>query len=319
MGINRESKHLLDNSEQNIGNSEIIFPQVGPGGPTVASGTTTPQTNPPRILQLNGPSQKGQTTSIAMTANRIVGDQNPTPGYPGPITGIIEFGNGGRSTKVEFDIPVGPFIGNVQAAAPASEPQDGGVIVTVPTGVLRAYARHDNLLISPTLNTLGNLPLALLQGATFIGPGGPIGLPVPPPNNYYPAEPVIAKAMAAYFSRHTSTVYKTLYLYQGALGGGGAVRITVSNAPAPAPLGAVYYCLPAFTRSVKVLRLPITTALTCQLSNGIYNIDEFAIAAGASAPVIPVIGGENIITIVSNTAAAADQVSFLALVCEIGI
>lgn len=319
MGISRDPKHLLDNAEQNVGNSAIIYPQVGPGGPTAASGTTIPQTNPPRILQLSGPSEKGQTTSIVMTASRIVGSQNPTPGYPGPITGILEFGNGGRSTKVEFDIPIGPFIGNVQAAATASEPQDGGVIVTVPTGVLRAYARYDNLLISPTLNTVGNLPLALLQTVSFIGPGGPIGLPIAPPNNYYPAEPVMAKAMAAYFSRHTSTVYKTLYLYQGALGGGGYARVTVSNAPAPAPLAAVYYCLPAFTRSVKVLRLPITTALTCQLSNGIYETDEFAVAAGVSSPVIPVIGGENVISIVSNTAAAGDQVSFLAIVCEIGI
>lgn len=318
MGFNREPTHLLDNAEQNVGNSAIINPQVGPNGPATGSGTTIPISNPPRVLQLSGPSSKGQTTSIVMTASRLVGAQNPNPGYPGPITGIIEFGNGGRSTKVEFDIPVGPFIGNVQAAAPASEPQDGGVIVTVPTGVLRAYARHDNLLISPTLNTPNNPPLATLQGVQFIGPGGPISLPVAPPNNFIGAEPVLVKAMAAYFSRHTSTAYKTLYLYQGFLAPP-YVSVLVSQVPAPAAIQPVYYCLPAFARSVKILRLPLTAALTCRLNNGIYDTDEYAIPAAASAPIIPILGNENVISLASATNGAGDRVTFLAIVCEIGI
>jgi hypothetical protein len=305
MGFNREPKHLLDNAEQNVGNSEIIPPQVGPGGPLSSSGTTVPQSNPPRILQLSGPSDKGQTTSVVMT------------GYPGPITGIIEFGNGGRSTKVEFDIPVGPFLGNVQQAAPASEPQDGGVIVTVPTGVLRAYARQDNLLMAPTLNTPTNAPLAILQGVAFIGPGGPVTLPQPPPN-IIRAEPVMAKAMAAYFSRHTSTVYKTLYLFQGVATPAYA-RVTVGEFPPPAAVRPLYYALPAFTRSVKILRLPTTTALVCRVSNGIYDVDEYNIPAGSSSPIIPIIGNENIISLASASNGVGDQVFFLALSCEIGI
>lgn len=312
----KESQHLLDNAEQNIGNSAIVVPQIGPGGPTVPSATTIPQTNPARILQLSGPSSKGQTTSVVMTASRLVkGPSNPNPGFAGPITGVIEFGNGGRSTRVEFDVPIGPFIGTVLAALPASEPQDGGVIVTVPTGVLRAYARYDNLLIAPALNT--NLALAQMHSVQFLGPGGPVAFPVAPPNNIGFAEPIQAKAMAAYFSRHTSRTYKTLYLYIAALGGMGGISIPVNDGTgSPSP---VSYCLPAFARSVKVLRLPLTAALTCTLHNGVTAVDEFEVPAGASAPIIPIIGNENIITIRSKTYTPVDEVEFLALTCEVGI
>jgi hypothetical protein len=312
----KESQHLLDNAEQNIGNSQVVPPQIGPGGPSSPSGTTIPQTNPPRILQLSGPSQKGQTTSVIMTASRLSkGPSNPNPGLAGPITGVIEFGNGGQSTRVEFDVPIGPFIGTVSAVAPASEPQDGGTIITVPTGVLRAYARYDNLLIAPALSS--NLALAQIQGAPFLGPGGPIGFPVAPPNNVGFAEPVQTKAMAAYFSRHTSRVYKTLFLYVAAIGGMGGVAVTVDSNP---PGNGVSYCLPAFARSVKVLRWPLTAALTCSLSATInYNCDQFDVVSGVSAPIVPIMGQESIITLKSLTNGNADKVVLLAVVCEIGI
>src|SRR5271157_1896161 len=152
-GGRRVAQHLLDNAEQNIGNSVVLQPQVGPGGPLVPSLTTIPETNPARILDLSGPSEKGQTTTVVMTAARILGAANPNPGLPGPITGIIEFGNGGRFSRIEFDIPIGPFAGSLTMASSAVEPQDGCAIVTVPTSVLRAYARYDNLLIAPVLGT----------------------------------------------------------------------------------------------------------------------------------------------------------------------
>ena len=310
----KESQHLLDNAEQNIGNSAIVPPQVGPLGPTVGSGTTIPQTNPARILQLSGPSQKGQTTSIIVTATRLAkSPQNQNPGFAGPITGIVEVGNGGRSTKIEFDVPIGPYVGSVLGVTPASEPQDGGIIVTIPTGVLRVYARYDNLLIAPALNS--NLALAQIQGPTLLGPGGPVQFPAPPPNNIGYAEPVLAKAMAAYFSRHTSRAYKTLYLYIAPIGGSGGVSVLVNDG-----LGnGVSYCLPAFARSVKVLRQPLNAALTCSLSNGINTTDDFDVVSGISAPVIPIIGHENIITIHSKTNTPADEVEFLAITCEVGI
>ena len=284
-------QHLLDtDADQNIGNSALLQPQQG------AAATTIPNTNPDRILQLSGPSKRAQTTSIVFTASRVVGANNPNPGYAGPITGILEFGNGGRFTKVEFDVPLGPFLGTFQGAAAASEPQDGGVIVTVPTGVLRAYARYDNLLIQPLLGTAG-LSMAQVLMVPFVGPGGPIL----PPGNAAPAEPVLIKAMAAYYTRRSAKVYKTQYCYVGAPGTPSQVipNITV--------------CIPAFARSVKVLRNPITASLTLRLYDGINQLDEIAVASGPS-PTIEIVGTETIINIPPS-----DPINFLALCYEIGI
>lgn len=84
----REPRHLLDTlADQNIGNGVIVRPQL-------TGATVIPQTNPDRVLMLSGPSGSGQTTSVAITASRIVGAENPNPGYPGPITAVVEFGKG---------------------------------------------------------------------------------------------------------------------------------------------------------------------------------------------------------------------------------
>ena len=311
MGISTiaDKTPLLENAEQNIGNSEIVRPQAG-------LTTTIPQTNPPRLLQLNGGSAAGQTISIVVTAARLPSNQNPTPGYPGPITGIVEFGNGGRSTSVEFDVPVGPFVGDVLAALPASEPSDGGVIVTVPTGVLRVYTRYDNLLIAPLLNTNGMVALADVQGVVRVGPGGPVNFP--PPLGTIPAEPVLAKAMAAYFSRHFSRAYKTLYCYVGDVSGGGPpvpVRVS-SNGPAGSE--PAYYALPAFAQTLKILRMPLA-GLDVFLHDGVKIVDQITIAAGVTAPTIPLVGHEHIVLIRSTAVPPGDTVRLLALCCEVGV
>ena len=315
MGRNTTSDNsrLLDNAEQNIGNSAIILPQVGNVTPFL-------QTNPQRLLQLSGGSASGQTTSVIFTASRIVGAENPNPGYAGPITGVVEFGSGGRSTRVEVDVPVGPFVGTINRALDASEPQDGGTIVTVPTSVLRAYLRYDNLFIQPILSSVSP-PLMLwqLNNATLPqGPGGPIHSTFDP-YPLVPAEPVLGKAMSAYYTRHWSAAYKTQYLFVGAYDAGTGLFQTI-------PVGQqflhlllpVTFSLPAFTKSVKVLRWPLTTNITVQLLNGIQEVDQVNIVSGTTAPTIPVIGHENIISLRSVTP-ATDLVSFLALCCEIGI
>lgn len=290
-----DSKHLLDtDADQNIGNSVLLQPQLG------SAATTIPSTNPDRILQLSGPSKVAQMTSIVFTASRVVGASNPNPGYAGPITGILEFGNGGRFTRVEFDIPLGPFLGTFQGAAASSEPQDGGVIVTVPTGVLRAYARYDNLLIQPVLG-LPTQSIAQAALLPFVGPGGPV-LPPAPPAQQAPAEPVLIKAMAAYYTRRSAKVYKTQYGYVGAPG---TPPLAITNAT---------FCVPAFAKTVKLLRNPITAAFTIHLSDGINpDIDQVAVPSGTS-PTIDIVGAETTITVSST-----DGVSLLALCYEIGI
>lgn len=311
------TKPLLKDAEQNIGNSSVLAPQVGL--PTVI-----PQSNPPRILNLGGGSSStGQTTSVIFTASRILqGDQNPNPGFPGPVTGVLEFGNGGRSTTIEFDLALGPFAGLISSASSALQPQDGVTVVTVPTGVLRAYARYDNLLLAPLLGTNPPVSLAQYQNVAVVGPGGPVDvtdptihIPPGPGHSVIPAEPVLVKAMAAYFGKARANTYKTIWCYCSAeINGSPAVQVS-----GPATVGGykgyAFFALPAFTRKVKVLRFPDTTGLSILLHNGIRPTDYVTIPSGPTAPEIKVVGDQNIIGITSGS----DKVALLAVVCEIGI
>lgn len=330
---------LLDDAEQNIGNSAIVQPQAG------SAGTVIPQIIKDRIIQLQGGSAAGQTTTVVMTASRIVGADNPSPGFPGPITGVVEFGNGGRSTKVEFDVPVGPFDGSINQASNAVEPQDGAVVVTVPTSVVRAYARYDNLLLAPLLGTDPPISQAQAAGVVPVGPGGPLWcqvIPTPPPtiplspqSVLVPPEPVLVKAMAAYFSKAYSKVYKTLNCYltsetnatppppvnppSAALP---PVPIFINGAGAAQIAGYAdysFWVLPTLTKRVKILRFPDTTALDVLLHDGVRPVDYIEITAG-TAPTIDIIGNQNIIGITTSTAShGSNKVSMLKLVCEIGI
>lgn len=306
----QDPRHLLDTqADQNIGNGSIIQPQSGPA-------TVIPQTNPERILMLSGPSNTGQTTSITLTAARIVGPNNPSPGLPGPITGIIEFGNGGQFTRVEVDIPIGPFAGLFIQAAQGTEPQDGGVIVTVPTGVLRVYARYDNQFIQPALGT-PTLSLAQIQGASFVGPGGPRTKTLPfGVQATFPPEPILTKAMAAYFSRHTSRVYRTQYLYVADPTTGVLTRVLVSGAQG-VPNVAVIYCVPPFARYLRILRSPqvALNVTTCDSSQN--PLESYSLNAGTPSPTIPIAGTETIIELASPK--LTDTVFMLALSYEIGI
>jgi hypothetical protein len=321
-----EPKHLLDvDAEQNIGNSATLLPQDG-SGPSY--GTVTPQTNPDRLLMLSGPSKTAQTTSVVVTAARLTGDAiNPSPGYAGPVTGIVEFGNGGRFTRVEFDVPVGPFVGAFEGASKNTEPQDGGTVVTVPSGVLRVYARYDNRLIQPVVFDnpqvqsivqasfgTSQVSLAQLLQVPFAGPGGP----VPPSANplfQAPAEPVLVKAMAAYYTRHFAHLYKTQYCYVSAPG-------TPPQYINPSLNSIAQYCVPAFARNVQVLRYPVTAALTVELFNSLYSspgtVPLNAVSVPSNqCPVIPIVGHTNVIRVTSAT--SNDKVSLLALCYEIGL
>jgi hypothetical protein len=257
------------------------------------------------------------------TVTRILrGSENPNPGFAGPITGIVEYGNGGRDTRIELDVPVGPFAGSINEATSAIQPQDGIVTVTVPTGVVRAYLRYDNLLLAPLIGSNPPVSHAQLSGVPVIGPGGPLLClnPNPPPVNItIPAEPVLVKAMASYFTKPRSRVFKTLNCYLS----------TETNAPAPTPIqigtptitqiagfnGYAFWALPAFTKKVKVLRFPDSAALTVFLHDGIRPVDFINIAGGSTAPEIEVLGNQNLIGISSGVG----QITLLKLVCEIGI
>ena len=312
-----EPRHLLDTeAEQNIGNSFLLQPQAGSGGTIVPQSSATQSYE--RILQLSGPSKSAQTTSVVFTACRVApGPSNPNPGYAGPVTGILEFGNGGRFTRVEFDVPVGPYLGNFDGSLTSTEPQDGGTVITVPSGVLRADARYDNLLVQALLGPPRSTAQAL--GVAFVGPGGPVS----PPGAAAPAEPVLVKAMAAFFTRHWAKLYKTQYCYVGAPGVPAQALLTQST---PLGLNVATYCVPPFAKSVKVLRNPVSAAMVVELYDGVFTtlnpptnnngVDEVAVPAGAS-PTIDIVGNETVVRVSSAT--ANDKVKFLALVYEIGL
>lgn len=309
---------MLDDAEENIGSSDVVRPQAG------STGVVVPQTNPSRIIKLQGGSAAGQTTTLTMTATRIIeSSQNPTPGFAGPITGIAEFGNGGRFTRVEFDVPIGPFTGAINEASNAVEPADGMSIVTLPTSTLRAYARYDNLLLAPVLGWEASH--AELSGVSVVGPGGPVNVTnnQPPPNFLtVPPEPVLVKAMAAYFTSPRTKAWKTVNCYVSneyqpasitvGTGAGGQDLSTIAGWPFFA-----WYSLPAFAKSVKIQRFPLSTGLNVLLHDGVRPTEYHTIAGGGSSTAtdVEVAGGECIIGVTSGQA----PVTMLKLVCEIGI
>ena len=310
---------LLDDVDQNIGNSSVFQPQVLPPGQYYSA---KPQslTNNSRLLNLTAQSKSGQSITVVMTVARIVN----TPGWIGPITGIIEFGNGSETTRIEFDVPPGPYIGSITGTDRAETPQDSGAVVQVPTGVVRAFIRYDNAFITPEL------------GGFAFGGGGSPPSPVPIANPsqgpFAPnvtaanAGPIKAKAFANYFGRHHSKLYKTQYLYCG------SPTIPLSffykDYPTPGSNYGPIYCIPPFAKSVMLVRAPQTAAMKLTILDllpapspfggpGALFQQEHIIASGI-APTIPLTGNDCIISLASLDDTVPNRVNAVKLVYEIG-
>jgi len=294
---------LLDDGENNIGNAALLQPQQLAAPELYTVVTSNPPPN--RLLNLTAASKTGQSITVVMTAARGV---NQVSGVAGPITGIIEFGNGTQSTQIEFDIPIGPYTGNFRAVAIGSQPRDSGAVIQVPTGIIRAYARYDNAYITPELagyafGGQGSPSFPLFAGA---GPFAPnLGRPTP----------VEVKAFSAYFGRHHTKLYKTHYLYIG-----DSTRPQLfweSGNPIPYPV-------PPFAKSVQVVTEPAVSltiqltdqqALGAQSANPPLLVERYVITAG-TYPVFPIAGNVNTVLLASTT--NADTVSAVKLIYEIG-
>ena len=304
--------NLLDDAEINVGNSTVFQPQVLPPGLFY---TTIPQslTNNARVLNLTASSRKGQSMTIVMTASKTPGNLGRT----GPFTGIVEFGNGTQTTRVEFDVPFGPFTSaTLLGDADQDQPQDSGAIIQVPAGALRVYGRYDNAFLTPEVG-----------GWAFGGADSPV--PLPPINGPFapniprvaaltptPA-PLNSKAFAAYFGRLHTRLYKTQYLYVGANTG---AAVTFYYVPTPGAVVPAYYCVPPFAKSVRIVREPQTAAMVVSLldtSAAFLPAEEYDIPGGSLSPVIPIEGNESIISVRSASGAPADAVYFVKLVYEI--
>jgi hypothetical protein len=293
----KSGMRLLDDNENNVGNATNLDPQILAAG---IDFTTNKQPAPPRVLNLTAESKSGQSITIVMTAARQINQA----GVAGPVTGIVEFGNGTQNTRIEFDIPIGPYTGNFQAVAPGTQPEDSGAVIQVPTGIVRAYTRYDDAYVTPQL-----------QGYAFGGPGSgsfPLGLGAGPFGPTFrqgstPPTPLFSKAFANYFGRHHSKLYKSLYLYTGDRTG--AVNVLFTDGGTPC-----VYSIPPFAKSIQVVRIPNTSVLNLTLSDQIL-FEAYSIPSGPS-PIIPITGNQNTFTL--ESASPADTVSHVKVVFEIG-
>lgn len=301
---------LLDDGENNVGNLATINPQVLPAGGPIFTTIPQPLANNARILNLTALSKHAQSITVVMTA-ALPPD---AIGLPGPLTGIVEFGNGTQTTFVFFDVPVGPFQGSiVGGVAPATQPLDGGAVIQVPSSAIRAYLRYDNAFITPTV-----------PGYAFGAPGSPSAIPAisgPLAPNPAPA-PLRSKGFAAYFGKFKNRLYKTDWLFSGDTSAP-VTFVTVD----PQTANFLVYAIPPFAKSVQLYRHPQSAAMTLQLWNQtsagagsfLSRIDaEYAIAGGSVAPIIPIQGNQNIVAVKSATGGAGDQVDMVKLVYEIG-
>jgi hypothetical protein len=311
---------MLDDSDNNIGNSVILQPQELPPGQLY---TPLPQaiTNNGRLLNLTASSRNGQSMTVVMTGAKVNNAQSAV----GPMTGLIEFGNGSTFTRIEFDIPIGPSFGGFGlGSANTVSPQDSGAVIQVPASTLRVFGRYDNAYVTPEI-----------YGFVFGGPGSATDYTTTPshprapnyhnlvPNDNRPSPaPMNVRAFANYFGRIRNKLYRTHYIYNGDVGGAAAVTFTEVFQP------CLYY-IPPFAKTVQVIRQPQSAALVVHLYDQLPTIspaspaanfpsEDYDIATGALSPVIPITGNTNTIGIESKSGGNADKVDFVKLVYEIG-
>ena len=293
----KSGARLLDDAENNVGNSVILQPQNLPP----PSYTAQPDKNPPRILNLTANTNTGQNVTVVMTAAIQAGGVS----VAGPITGIIDFGNGTQFTSVFFDIPIGPYVGSVNGGSiPNDQPQDSGAVIQVPSSIVRAYARYDNEFLTPEVDgfVFGS-PRSANPLPAISGPF-PVGVPA--------ASPILVKAFANYFGRIHSKLYKTQYLYKGNF------AAPISFFDNPITQAPTAYFAPPFAKTVRLLRAPFSAAMTLVVGDQLGYNSTYNIASNTNSPVIEIDGNAHVIFVSSATVNPADEVCAVSLVYEIG-
>ena len=285
-----QKNRLLDDADNNIGNSSIINPD--------ATDTIIPITNPTRLLTLDALSPTGQMVTIAMT-NRFITDPPPQfagSGFGGPIVGIAEFGNGSVAMRVEFDVPLGrvDFLG--------TEAQDGVSMVSVPAGTLRVYARNDGRLIPA--NVFGGI-----QGvAEGLRPSAPIAGAF--------SRSTLVKAETCYFTRPVPNLgaRRTVYVY-----------LNDVDPPGPFISATPFFAsmhIPPYSKTCRIMRFPLAASMQIFFFelNGIHfgaPIDVATVASNVQSPEIPVPSEAAWFAIQSTT--GADVVSFIEVEFQVGV
>jgi len=257
---------LLDDSDQNIGNIKVVsaYPD-----PITTVPVFIPKPDPDRILFLDAVSPSGMAMTVGLAATPVLRPGAPITSSPPFITAIVEFGNGSTFTRIEVDVQAGTIqsINNI-----LQEPIDGVVLVTIPSGTLRVYARNDAKLIVP--NLLGGTP-TLGVGATLAPPSAANTLDA------------AVKAFTCYYSvQHIKPPTKTQYI-GGVSGGTLTFADTIGES----------YPIPPLAKRFRVFRtgLPAVAITTYDARFGI--VETYTIAAGTPSPIFELSAIENRISI----------------------
>jgi hypothetical protein len=173
-------RRVLDQYELNLGQSAKI---ARPAVAEVAMG------DPVRLLDLRGDSEVAEVFTVCMGATLNDPEAfavDATHQITGPLTGIVEFGNGSGQARVEFDIPPPsrfPF-NPVAAGVPGvyrrySLAWRSGVSLAVPASAIRVMARNDNnmpVLTSPAtiygVSNVGDIDPVVFAFASRFGTYG---------------------------------------------------------------------------------------------------------------------------------------------------
>jgi len=289
-GRNAGKGRLLSAGDLNVGNSQVIKTK----GPPII---IVPDQNPPRILNMDAMSDTGQLVTVSLGAVGLNQGEFSTSPFPGLITGIIEFGNGSVFTRLELDIPLGPIDFASTLNASPKQPNLGGVLVTVPAGTLRVYARSDANYITPTIIGLIGSPL-----------GGAL-----PPNDTDPATgltavDVVVTAFAAYYTRPGNGAGPTKTLFLGRVPAGGTIVWGVTTT----------YNIPAYAKTIRFLR-PRANIVDFTIWDAAGNVvEQHIIGAGTDSPVFPLYGYAKYFTI-GGTSTSATSGQIMAAVFDLGI
>ena len=158
---NQPGKAILDLEELNLGVSGII---AAPGGPTPRMGDVT------KLLDVTGDGRRARTMTVMMGQSFQQPSFPPNTRISGPLTGIVEFGNGAVFSRVEFDIQEISRMPDINVPPSGLDPvfkspYFSGTALTVPGSAARVYARNDNNF--PPLNDPSQI-IGLADG--FIDP-----------------------------------------------------------------------------------------------------------------------------------------------------
>jgi hypothetical protein len=269
--------NLLDAPDLNLGSYETI---------PAANRNNTPQApKPVRLLDLSCDGRRSTMVTITMACvyeegwpanaaalNNMIG---------GPVTGIIEFGNGSSNSRVEFDVPTPSCTpGFATFRDEQLTPLIGAVSIPICASSIRVYARND-------------ATIALLAYADQITtPPGVIGNYI---NTVTSDEPVITKdpkvgAFVGYGPNNggNSHLFKTIYI--------GTMPPAVSSVDL---IG-----IPAYARHVRILCDEQTTTSFTLSFFGMARpqFGKYSIIANSISP-IPVPPGADGMRIVSHNAA----------------